>query len=94
MAACNPYRDNSLTTHKSSWLRGTYYVRSLYPTLKLLMWEYGSLDMHQERDYINAKMKMINKDMTNPEVGVVCTCSHCQTYFSTIPLSVILVKDK
>ena len=43
-------------------------MRSLHPTLKLLMWDYGSLDEHQERDYINAKMKMINKDMENPEV--------------------------
>ncbi len=56
-------------------------MRSLHPTLKLLMWDYGSLDEHQERDYINAKMKMINKDMANPEVGIqrvhvyVCMCS-------------------
>ena len=53
------------------------------------MWDYGSLDMHQERDYINAKMKMINKDMANPEVGVVCAYSHYQTSFNIIPLSVI-----
>ena len=32
------------------------------------MWDYGSLDEHQERDYINAKMKMLNKTMANPEV--------------------------
>ena len=43
-------------------------MRSLHPTLKLLLWDYGSLDQQQERDYINAKMKMINKDMANPEV--------------------------
>jgi hypothetical protein len=45
----------------------TYNVHSLHPTLQLLMWDYGSLDENQERDYINAKMKIMNKD-TNPEV--------------------------
>lgn len=44
-------------------------MRSLHPTLKFLMWDYGSLDEHQERDYINAKMKMINRTMPNPEVS-------------------------
>ena len=34
------------------------------------MWDYGSLDEHQERDYINAKMKMLNKQMPNAEVRV------------------------
>ena len=52
-------------------MRGTYYVRSLHPTLKFLMWDYGSLDEHQERDYINAKMKMLNRTMANPEVLIV-----------------------
>ena len=33
------------------------------------MWDYGSLDEHQERDYINAKMKMLNRQMPNAEVG-------------------------
>ncbi len=68
VAACNPHRGNSLASHKT-WVRGSYYVRSLHPTLKFLMWDYGSLDEHQERDYINAKMKMINRVMPNPEVG-------------------------
>lgn len=68
VAACNPHRGNSLASHKT-WVRGTYFVRSLHPTLKFLMWDYGSLDEYQERDYINAKMKMINKTMANPEVS-------------------------
>ena len=33
------------------------------------MWDYGSLDKHQERDYINAKMKILNKQMPDAEVG-------------------------
>ena len=71
VAACNPHRGNSLATHDHDelWARGSYYVRRLHPTLQFLMWDYGSLDESQERDYINAKMKMLNKTMTNPEVG-------------------------
>ena len=32
------------------------------------MWDYGSLDNDQERAYVNAKMKMLNKEMPNVEV--------------------------
>ena len=70
VAACNPHRGNSLASHrqKETWVRGAYYVRQLHPTLRFLMWDYGSLDEHQERDYINAKMKMLNRKMPNAEV--------------------------
>jgi len=70
VAACNPHRGNSLSSHspKDTWVRGSYYVRQLHPTLQFLMWDYGSLDKGQERDYINAKMKMLNKKMPNVEV--------------------------
>ena len=61
VAACNPHRGDSLASHDESWVRGTYYVHSLHPTLKLLKWDYGSLDEHQEKDYIDAKMEIINK---------------------------------
>ena len=33
------------------------------------MWDYGALDEDQERDYINAKMKMLDGQMPNVEVG-------------------------
>ena len=74
VAACNPHRGNSLATHTlhdhdESWMRGSYYVRRLHPTLQFLMWDYGSLDQFQERDFINAKMKMLNKTMNSEEVG-------------------------
>ena len=77
IAACNPHRGNSMASlgiqgglekDKEEWMRGTYYVRKLHPTLRFLMWDYGSLDEHQEKEYINAKMRMLNKDMSNPEV--------------------------
>ena len=76
VAACNPHRGNSMASlgvrgadeEKEKWVRGTYYVRKLHPTLRFLMWDYGSLDEHQEREYINAKMKMLNNEMSNPKV--------------------------
>ena len=72
VAACNPHRGNSLASHQQTWVRGSYYVRRLHPTLQFLMWDYGSLDEHQERDYINAKMKMLNQRMPNAEVRSLC----------------------
>ena len=71
VAACNPSRGNSLSSHsqKETWIHEAYYVRQLHPTLHFLMWDYGSLDKHQERDYINAKMKILNKQMPDAEVG-------------------------
>ena len=70
VAACNPHRGNSLASHEQDrWLRGSYYVRPLHPTLQLIMWDYGSLDSAQERDYINAKMKTLHRSMSNVEVA-------------------------
>ena len=79
VAACNPHRGNSLAAHrnsikpapspKESWIRSSYYVRKLHPTLDCLKWDYGSLGEHQERDYINSKMKMLNKEMASVDVA-------------------------
>ena len=33
------------------------------------MWDYGSMDEDQEREYINAKMKMLSKEKLNAKVG-------------------------
>ena len=63
-----------------TWISGSYYVHSLHPTLKLLMWDYGSLNEHQERNYINAKMIILNRDLTNAEVS--CSCVTCKWFFS------------
>ena len=54
---------------KEKWVTGKYYVRKLHPTLQFLMWDYGSLDESQEKEYINAKLKMLEKKMPNPEVS-------------------------
>ena len=70
VAACNPHRGNSLASHvQDRWLRGSYYVRPLHPSLQLIMWDYGSLDSAQERDYINAKMKMLHQTISNVEIA-------------------------
>ena len=69
VAACNPQRSNSLIVHESkeeykreTWVRGSYYVKKLHPTLRFLMWDYGSLDDEQESAYVVAKMVMANEN--------------------------------
>ena len=54
------------------------------------MWDYGSLDKLQERDYINAKMKMLNKQMPDAEVGgsvyiVMCVRDILLTCTTSLP---------
>ena len=83
VAACNPHRGNSLASHcqKTTWVRGSYYVRQLHPTLRFLMWDYGSLDKNQERNYIIAKMKLLNIWNSYAEVGrVVRVYEGCMRY--------------
>ena len=59
-----------MVSHKQDWWpSSSYYVRPLHPTLQLIMWDYGSLDCAQERDYINAKMKMVHRSMSDAEVA-------------------------
>ena len=69
IGACNPHRGHSLATvlKKETWIRGTYYVRQLHPTLQCLMWDYGALEEKQEREYISAKMKMSNKSASSSD---------------------------
>ena len=69
VAACNPHRGNSLAIHENkdehkaeTWVRGSYYVQQLHPTLSFLMWDYGSLNKDQESAYVKAKMIMVNEE--------------------------------
>ncbi len=66
IASCNPHRGDILAAIKDqeSWLKGTYYVRKLHPTLQSLLWDYGSLNEQQEREYVNAKMEMLTQQST------------------------------
>lgn len=71
VAACNPHRGNSVVhleknhpTNRSSesWVRGSYNVHRLHPTIRYLKWDYGALDSQQEEQYIKAKMAMMGHD--------------------------------
>jgi hemicentin len=69
VAACNPHRGNSMATHAAeTWVRSSYYVRPLHPTLEFLIWDYGSLDEYKERDYIRVKLQMLHQELPNIEV--------------------------
>lgn len=80
IAACNPHRANSLATlddqtsitvslHET-WVRGSYYVQKLPPTLRFLIWDYKSLDSAQEREYIRAKLVQLNELARNTQSGI------------------------
>ena len=58
-----------------SWLKGTYYVRKLHPTLEYLKWDYGSLNQQQEKVYVNAKMKMLCQESISSEDDIVASLS-------------------
>ena len=58
MASLGTFESNGQKSEEEMWVRGTYYVRTLHPTLSFLMWDYGSLDNDQEEEYIQAKMIM------------------------------------
>ena len=62
------------------WMRSTYYVRPLHPTLKYLMWDFDSLSKEQEEYYINAKFSMMK---TSPTLNV-SEISSRQTYYKLL----------
>ena len=53
---------------EETWVKGTYNVRPLHPTLELLTWDYGALDSDQEKDYIRAKIQMLDQQLANINV--------------------------
>lgn len=57
------YRD--VTTE--SWLKAAYYVQRLHPSLRQLIWDYGALNEAQEKQYISAKMDMLNSCLPRVE---------------------------
>ena len=65
IGACNPHRSNSVAMHEKveeseecDWVKGSYYVHRLHPTVRCLLWNYGAPDEEQEERYIETKMKM------------------------------------
>lgn len=55
-----------------SWVRSSYNVHRLHPTIQYLMWNYGALNTQQEEQYIKAKMKMTSHDLGDIDRCVVC----------------------
>ena len=67
VAACNPHRGNSVILLEKNrpsqlWVRSSYNVHRLHPTIRYLKWDYGALDTQQEEQYIKAKMAMMGHD--------------------------------
>ena len=80
IASCNPHRGDVLSllneteqfsNRDEQWLKGAYYVRKLHPTLQYLMWDYGSLNEHEEKAYVNVKMRMLNTKMDPHDVSAL-----------------------
>ena len=55
------------------WLRSTYNVHRLPPTIQTLMWDYGALDHKQEEQYVKVKMRMMSSMFKDTE-WVLCVC--------------------
>ena len=111
VAACNPHRGNSLAAHtsksltahnsrtlkpiKENWTRSTYYVRQLHPALDFLKWDYGSLDEQQEREYVSAKMKMLNKEMSVASLtSLIVDCQRNMRAYAEQQLTEIMSPDE
>ena len=45
-----------------NWIKGTYYVNKLHPSIQCLIWKYGALDERQEYKYIHEKMSRMNRE--------------------------------
>lgn len=74
ISACNPYRGNSqistdeIKSEQEVWLRPSYYVQPLAPTLEMLKWNYGSLREEDEIEYVKEKMKLCFPDENESKV--------------------------
>ena len=61
-----------MATHgEETWIKGTYNVLPLHSTLELLTWDFGALDSDQEKDYIRAKIKMLDQQLANINVVIL-----------------------
>ena len=90
VGACNPHRGNSLSLLESNpelWARGTYYVRPLHPTLRYLVWDYGALDESEEREYVTAKLELVEKNLPIFETKDESDRSACASLTELIVLS-------
>ena len=56
---------------EETWVKGTYNVCPLHPTLELLTWDFGALNSDQEMDYIRAKIQMLDQQLANINVVIL-----------------------
>ena len=59
------------STQEETFLKGTYFVQKLHPTLDLVTWNYGALDEFQENAYVRAKLSMLEQEMDILEAGML-----------------------
>lgn len=52
-----------------AWHSPHYIVQELHPTLDFLKWDYGALDEVQERNYVEAKLQLLQRNMPQVEVS-------------------------
>lgn len=52
-----------------AWHSPHYIVQELHPTLDFLKWDYGALDEVQERKYVEAKLQLLQQNMSQVEVS-------------------------
>ena len=57
------YRDAASET----WLKAAYCVQRLHPSLRQLVWDYAALNKSQEKQYISAKMDLLNTNLSPAE---------------------------
>ena len=75
IAACNPHRGNSVSTIQKpsgnemneKWFKEHYLVRPLHPSFKHLIWDFGFLESHEEKLYIEAKLMQLKESLSPSE---------------------------
>lgn len=76
IAACNPLRGDStvlLRNLKNVWLKPSYYVRELHPTIDYLKWDYGALNDVQETEYVTTKMSILTREAAKAFTSIELT---------------------
>ena len=59
---------------KNVWVKPSYYVHELHPTIEYLKWDYGALNDIQEKDYVIAKMNAFTTDEVTAFKSDELTC--------------------
>ena len=63
--------DEQPSNCNETWIADSYYVHQLHPTLSQILWDYGSLNEDQERQYIQAKIAMLDAELSKVEISTL-----------------------